>query len=410
MKKITFSVLMLSIALSGFAQKKLVNKAEDKLLYDEPTEANLRSAEADIEKAMADSTTSNQARTYYVAGQIYYKIYEEEEKKRLLGQTANQSIRDEYLVKAIDAYVKTAELDELPDEKGKIKPKYTKNLKTNLETYSKYLINEGLNNYNADDFAKAIALWEKYVAAPSYPILKSSGLEKDSLYNEIKFYIIDAANRVPDLKHKAIKYMEELKDAGYKEQSMYQWLYEEYRMAGDTAAFVRTLLNGLKRFPDDMFLTGNLINYYIRANKLDDAITYLDDAIKKSPESPQYYAVKGNIVLNNKKDFDSAIQLFKKAEELEPTNVLAQAGLGLVYVTRGEEFFKKADAIKDNQQYQKEKQRAKEEYEKAIPYLEKARQLKPDDVDNLRILRAAYLRMERGDDYEKINAEIKMLE
>ena len=414
MKKITFLFVMLSIALSGFAQKRLVNRAED-VLNGELTEANLRSAEADIEKAMIDSTTANLARTYYVAAKIYCKFFEEEEKKRLLGQETNQRIRDKYVVKAIDAYLKTAELDELPDEKGKVKPKYTKELKTNLENYSRQLILEGSNNYNegvkndnADDFVKAIELWEKYLEAPSYPLLKSSGLEKDSLYNEIKFYVVNAANRV-GMKHKAIKYMEELKDAGYQEQNMYQWLYEEYKTAGDTAAFVKTLLDGLKRFPNDKFLVGNLINYYIHASKLDDAVTYLDDAIAKDPGNAQYYAVKGNILLNGKQDFDGAIKLFLKTEELDPSSFLAQTGLGLTYVARGQDISNKANAIKDNQLYLNEIKRAKEEFAKAIPYLEKARTLQPADVDNLNVLKALYLRLERGADYEKIDAEIKIL-
>ena len=407
MRKIVFSVTMLAVALSGFAQKKNVTRAEDKLY--EPTESNLKSAQVDIEAAMKDPTTANWAKTYYVAGQIYYKFYEEEEKKRLSGKTADQSIKDEYLVKAIDAFAKAAQLDELPDEKGKISPKYTKDLKRNIETYSRYLINEGLNNYNERNYVKAVMLWGKYLEVPSYPIVKSSGIEKDTLYNEIKFYAVDAANRVPELKPKAIQFMEELKRAGYKEQSMYQWLYEEYKAANDTVKFLKTLQDGLKKFPNDIYLMGNLINYYIYSNKIDEAITYLDNAIKSDPKNSQYYAVKGNLLLNSKKDFDGAATLFAKAAELDPSNALAQAGLGLVYVTRAEDINDKASSIKDNQKYQAERQRAKAEFEKAIPYLEKARTLKPDDVDNLRVLRAAYLRLERGNDYEKINAEIKAL-
>jgi len=409
MRKIVFSVTMLAIALSGFAQKKNVTRAEDKLY--EPTESNLKSAQADIEAAMKDPTTADQAKTYYVAGQVYYKFYEEEEKKRLGGQTANQSIKDEYLIKAIDAFAKAAELDQKPDEKGKVNPKHTKDLKRNLETYSRYLINEGLNNYNEQNYAKAVALWGKYLEVPFFPIMKSAGMEKDTLYSEIKFYAMSAAINVPELRPTAVRYMEELKDAGYKEQQkIYQWLYDEYKAANDTVKFLKTLQDGLKKFPDDMYLMGNLINYYIYSNKTKEAVDYLDNAIKSDPKNPQYYAIKGNLLLNGEKNYDGAIKLFSDAAELDPSYVLAQAGLGLVYVTRAEEISNSANAIKDNQKYNAERQRAKAEFEKAIPYLEKARTLKPDDVDNLRVLRAAYLRLERGKDYEKINAEIKKLE
>ena len=406
MRKIVILLAMLAVALSGFAQKKNVSRAEN-ALYD-PTESSLKSAKADIEAAMKDPSTANSAKTYYIAGQVYYKFYEEEEKKRLVGKTADQDIKDEFLVKAIDAFAKAAQLDELPDEKGKVSPKYTKELRKNLETYHKYLIKEGYDNYQRDNFAKAVELWTKFVEVPSYPIMKPLGLEKDTTYNEMKFYSVDAANRA-GMKPVAIRYMEELKQAGYKELNMYQWLYEEYKIAEDTVKFLATLQEGLKKFPTDMFLMGNMINYYIYSKKIDEAISYLDAAISAEPQNAQYYAVKGNLMLNSKKDYDKAINLFSKAAELDASNSLAQAGLGLVYVTRAEEINEKASSIRDNKKYEEETQRAKTEWGKAIPYLEKARELKPDDIDNLRVLRAVYLRLSRGDDYDRIDAAVKAL-
>jgi len=418
MKKRIFLVAMLAVALSGFAQKRNVSRAEDKLY--EPTESNLRSAQVDIEAAMKDPTTSEEAKTYYVAGKVYYKFYEEEERKCLdakekerLGMTVtqrcSQEVKDNYLVKAIDAFAKAALLDELPNEKGKVNLKYSKEIKKNLEQYSQYLIREGINNYSENEFKKAVALWAKYFEMPSYPILKTSGLDKDSTYNQIKYYAVLAARNIPELKQQTIQYMEDLKKARYEELPMFQWLYEEYSAAGDTAKFVKTLQEGLRRFPTDKFMTGNLINYYIYSNKVNEAIAYLDDAIKSDPKNSQYYAVKGNLLLNSKKDYDAAIAEYNKAKDLDPSNALALAGLGLIYVTKAEEISNNANDISDNKKYNAEMQRAKAEFEKALPFLEKARTLKADDVDNLRVLSAAYLRLNRGSDYDRINAEIKAL-
>jgi len=419
MKRIVFTVAMLAIALAGFAQKKNVSAAEN-ALYD-PTESNLRDAQTKIEAAMKDPTTKDQAKTYFVAGQVFYKLYEKEEEKKMLQQPFNQKAKDEYLVKAIDAFAKTAKLDELPDEKGKVKPKYTKELKKNLGTYSKYLINEGYANYTANDFARAIELWEKFMETYSYPILIAAGTKKDTTYYEIKYFSMSAAMNAPELRGKAIQYMEELKDDNYgvtlskndktgntPESVFYQWLYDQYSAQKDTVKFVKLLQEGIKKYPSDMYLMGNLINYYIQSEKTDEAVKYLDDAAKKDPKNPQYYAIKGDL-LNRKKDFDGAIAEYNKAIGIDPSYSLAQAGLGLVYVTKAEGIFDEAGKIKDNKKYEAERQRARKEFEKALPYLEKARELNPKDVDNLKVLRAAYLRLDRGKDFDKIDAEIKKM-
>ncbi|HOI27271.1 MAG TPA: tetratricopeptide repeat protein [Paludibacteraceae bacterium] len=405
MKKIAISLMMLAVAASGFSQKKNVSKAESALW----NPIDLVTAKTSIEAAMTDPSTAKWEKTYYIAGNVYYAYYEEEEKKRLLGQPANQAVKNEYLVKAIDAYAKAAEYGQMPDEKGKVKPKYEKEVKANLEKYGKYLINEGLYNYNQSDYKTATNLWRKYLEIPSYPIMKNVGMEKDSLYNEIKYYSVDAANRVPELKPIAVKYMEELKDAGYKAESMYEWLSDEYK-GKDDAKYVKTLQEGMKKFPKNSYLMGSLINYYIFSKKVDEAIAYIDEAIKNDPKNAQYYAVKGNLLLQAKKDYDASVAAYNQAAQLDPQNFLAQSGLGLVYVSKAEEINDKASSIKDNKKYQVERNRAKDEFIKAIPYLEKAKSINPKDIDNLRVLRAAYLRADKGAEYNKIDAEIKELE
>lgn len=397
--------MLLSLAASGFSQKKNVSKAENALV--EPVDLNL--AKNSIEAAMTDPTTAKAEKTYYVAGNVYYKFYEAEEKKKMLNESFSQAIKDENLMKAIDAYAKAGEYGQLPDEKGKVKPKYQKEVKRNLEQYSKYLINEGLASYNEKNYKQAVKVWGKYLEVPTFSVMTGSGFDKDTLYNEIKFYTVDAASRDPELKPLAVKYMEELRDAGYKEETMYEWLAGEYKAAGQTDKYVANLQNGMKKFPKNQFLMGSLINYYIENKKEAEAVAYLDEAIKGNPQNPDYYAVKGNLLLNMKK-FDEATAAFNQAIAVDPRNASAHSGLGIVYVTKAEDINDKASSIRDNKKYNAERAKAKAEFEKAIPFLEKARTLAPKDLDNLRVLRAAYLRTDKGAEYNKIDAEIKALE
>jgi tetratricopeptide (TPR) repeat protein len=405
MRKITFLLMTLILATSAFAQKRNVDRAESKMKSG--SEVDLKEAQTSIENAMKDPTTANDPKTYVVAGNIYYKFYEQEEVKRIQKKNYSQQIKNEYLVKALEAYQKAAVMDGKPDSKGKIKPKYSKDLKTKLGTYSEYLYNEGVYSYQGGDYKSAVNLWGEYLKRPDYPLLQGEGLEKDTLRNKVRYFSLDAANRMPELKPIAIRYMHELIDENYEVPTMYQMLYREYFIEQkDTLKTIQTLKDGLKKYPEDMFLLGNLINIYIYSDKADEALVYLNEAIKNEPQNSQLYTVKGNVLLRSKKDFDGALNEYLTATKIDPSNASAQSGIGLVYVSKAEEIMNKANSIRDNNKYRIEKNRATKEFEKAIEYLEKAKQLDPDDMNNLSLLRAAYLRIDHPN-YQKLDDEIK---
>ena len=116
MKKIVMMACMFAVATCAFSQKKNVSGAEGKLY--EPVD--LPGAKSQIELAIADPTTANQAKTYWVAGQVYFKIYEEESGKKMMKTPYDQKVMNENLIKSIDSYIKCADLDVKPNEKGKI--------------------------------------------------------------------------------------------------------------------------------------------------------------------------------------------------------------------------------------------------------------------------------------------------
>lgn len=398
------TAFMLAIATCAFSQKKNVSGAEGKLY--EPVD--LPGAKNQIELAMADPSTANQAKTYWVAGQVYFKIYEDEAKKKMMKSSYDQKIMDENLLKSIDAYIKCADLDVQPNEKGKIKPKYQKEIKNTLKQYSNYLVNEGLENFNLKNYESAVSLWGKYLDMPKVPIMQSEKLNADTMYNEIKFYTIHAASSVPSKKSEAIKFMEELKNDNYKAETMYEWLYDAYKGAGDTAKFVKTLQEGIEKFPSNKFLMGSLINYYLESKKENEASNYLDAAIAKDPQNPQYYLVKGEMYLKQGK-FADAISICEKAIGIDGKSFDAQYYTGFAYIKKAEEMDNAANNIKNQKKYLAEKKKVKAEFGKAVPYLEKARTIKPEDVTNLNLLKTAYYRVGNGAKYKEIDAIIKKI-
>jgi tetratricopeptide (TPR) repeat protein len=404
MKKIVMMACMFAVATCAFSQKKNVSGAEGKLY--EPVD--LPGAKSQIELAIADPTTANQAKTYWVAGQVYFKIYEEESGKKMMKTPYDQKVMNENLIKSIDSYIKCADLDVKPNEKGKIKPKYQKEIKSRLKQYTNYLINEGIACFSEKDYESAVNVWSKYLDMPKVPLMQNEGFKADTMYNEIKFYTINAASNVPSKKQEAIKYMEELKDDNYKAETMYEWLYDAYKGIGDTEKFVNTLKEGIEKFPSNKYLMGSLINYYLESKKEAEALSYLDAAIAKDPSNPQYYLVKGELFLKQNK-FAEAIEICEKAIANDANSFDAQYYTGFAYVKKAEEIEKNASEIKNQKKYLAEKKKAKADFSKAIPYLENARKIKQEDATNLNLLKTAYYRVGNGAKYKEIDALLKKL-
>lgn len=169
---------------------------------------------------------------------------------------------------------------------------------------------------------------------------------------------------------------------------------------------LQVLNEGIKKYPSNKYLVGNMINYYLNNNKEQEATQYLDAAIQKDPNNAQYYAIKGEMLLK-KKQYDAAIEPLTKATQLDPEDFTAQFECGMAIEKKGEEILEAASKIKDAKKYTAQKNKATEEFKKSLPYLEKARQLDGDHEQNLRFLRSVYYKLSMNKNYEEINAVIK---
>lgn len=405
MKKITVTVFALAMAMGGFAQKKNVSAAEGNLY--EPV--NLTEAKSQIEAAMKDPSTANWSKTYYIAGQVYFKIYEKGANERGLKMQYSQDEMSEALLQSVNAYLKCGDLDQKPDEKGKIKPKYTKDVVKNVKTYAEYIISEGQEHQKKGENEKAIKMMQAYLELPNNELMKNENIQNSSIYNDVKFLVVNLAASVPAKRPLMIQYMNDLKKAGYKEETMYEWLSDAYSSDKQYDKMLQELQEGIKKYPSNKYLIGNMINYYLDNNKEQEAVQYLDAAIQKDPNNAQYYMIKGEMLIK-KNQFDDAAANLKKATELDPSNFNAQYECGLAYEKKGEEIMDAAVKIKDVKKYNAQKTKAIDEFKKSLPFFEKARQINGDDEMNLRFLRSVYYKLSMNDKYSEVDKAIKAIE
>lgn len=403
MKRLLLTVALCVAATASFAQKKAVNEAQSIAKGEKPDFGEARTL---IKGALDNAETKDDAKTWYVAGFIEDQQFSNERTKQVIGQQPDEPVMYGALINVLPYFLKAYELDQQPNEKGKIKPKYTKDIKGILSANHVYYINGGAYYFDQKDYKKAYDFFDQYLQISDLPMFKGEQVaERDSNFMTVQFYAAVAATQLGDSKL-AIAALERAKDTDYRANDVYQYLCYEYEQAKDTVNLEKTLEEGMVKFPEESYYLMSLINNYIYSNRNDKAIEYLNTAIAKDPNNAQLYDVMGRVYETGLKDFANAEKYFEKALEINPDYLESLSNLGRIYYNQGVNKQGEANMINDSKQYQEELAVAKEFFKKALPYFEKAHQMKPEEREYMTALRGIYYNLNMGAEFDAIEAEM----
>ncbi len=402
MKRVLLTVALCVVATAAFAQKKAVNEAQSL------AKANKDFADARglIKGALENEETKNDPKTWFVAGFIEDQQFSAERTKQILGNTPNEPVMYEALGSILPYFKKAYELDQLPDAKGKVKPKHTKDIKSILSANHIYYINGGAYYFDQRDYNKAYEFFEQYLEISNLPMFKGEKVaERDSNFMTVQFYAAVAATQLGD-SQKAIQALERAKNTEFRQNDVYQYLCYEYEQAKDSVNFEKTLEEGLKKFPEEKYYLLNLINTYIYSNRNDKAVEFLNTAIANEPNNAQLYDVLGRVYETGFKDYAKAEEAFTKANQLDPENTDILSNLGRVYYNQAVNKQGEANMINDSKLYQEELLKAKDLFRKALPFFEKAYGLQPDNTEYMIALRGIYYNLDMGEKFEEMDAKL----
>ncbi len=403
MKRLLLTVALCVAATASFAQKKAVNEAQSIAKGEKPDFAEARTL---IKGALENPETKDDAKTWYVAGFIEDQQFSNERTKQVIGQQPDEPVMYGALINILPYFQKAYELDQMPNEKGKIKPKYTKDIKGILGANHVYYINGGAYYFDQKDYKKAYDFFDQYLQISDLPMFKGEQVaERDTNFMTVQFYAAVAATQLGDSKL-AIEALERAKNSDYRANDVYQYLCYEYEQAKDTVNLEKTLEEGMVKFPEEPYYLMSLINNYIYSNRNDKAIEYLNTAIAKDPNNAQLYDVMGRVYETGLKDFANAEKYFQKALEINPDYIEALSNLGRIYYNQGVNKQGEANMINDSKQYQEELAVAKDFFKKALPYFEKAHEMKPEEREYMTALRGIYYNLNMGDKFDEIEAEM----
>ncbi len=439
-----FTVLMIAMLISGlaFAQPVKLNSAIEEL-----ADYRLKAAKDNIEEAMEHEKTKNDPKTWYYAGKIYMTIYivstmddaievgmSREMVRRVMGEPeknrrhwmqyepemkinfdekdnvesfskpadgAYENLMEEPLVEAYQAFQKSISLDEDKE--------FTAGVTLELNRMSSLTYNAAVQAYNAKEFEEAITYFMKTV-----DLKKTFGeVDTNSIYNAA----LSATNA--KMYDKALELYQELIKHEFANPAIYTAASQIYMFEEDTANAIDVLLLGRKRYPGDYNVIINLTNIYLAEGDVEKSTDLLNLALEKQPDNEQLYynvgvvydeAAKDTLLSDEKRDelLQLAVKNYESAIELKEDYFDAYYNLGALYFNNGVQILLQANELplSETEKYDQLKEKANDQFQKALPYLERAYELKPDDRNTLLALKELYTRTKQYDKLKEINEKL----
>ena len=389
MKKFYSLLLVVCISLGALAQKGQVTSALSFI-----DQGALDKAKEALDQAFVNEKSKDWFNTYFAKGKLCQAVYKANDPKF-------SSICADPLAEAYAAYEKAISLD----PKGGTKKKIITNMVYNALALDLYA--QGSKKFEAKDFEGALSSFATQIEITESD--KYAGAIDTGMYYNAGLAAINSKKY-----ENAIKYFETCAEMKYLGITPHIQIYESLMGLGDTIKAEAYLLDLPNKFPGDNQVTLQLIDFYLKADKPDQAQKYIEIAKAADPDNYSLYFAAGIMNLNQNK-FDEAITELTKSIEIKNDLYDTQYGLGAAYINKAADMFLKANDIMDVNKYTIAIDEANTVYAKALPYMERALELKPDDPYTLRSLQELYYRLKQKDaslnaKYEEVRAKVSAIE
>jgi len=379
MKKLIMLMLAVTVSLSAFAQPKNVNKANTAFGKMEYAEAI-----ALIEPAILDEKTKDKGRTWYIRAQIYGAI-------AMSDDESVQAIDPDALMKGVESYKKVLEIEKEGSNYGGLS-------EINLGQLTGTVMNKGVEAYQADDYETAMYAFDAYTKV----------VPEDTTGYIYAALMAQQLERYEDV----VKYYQGSFDIGYYPKSALNTVvYYQLNKLDNPDKAMEYIKLAMKQYPEDNDFRKTAVDILIKMDKIDEAIAELKVTIEEEPENSMLYTNLG-LLYDSQEKYELAVEQYEKALEINPADRFSLINLAVFYIGLGDKINKQAIDM-DVATYRKEgaafEEKAKVEWNKAVPFLEKV--LEADDADELALqnLHAVYFKLKDYDSAKKMETRRREL-
>lgn len=367
MKKLLVSLLFCTAGVSVMAQKAKVNSADENL-----KKQDLEKAKADIDAALQNEKTKNDAKTWLVNGKILEAMGTKQKSAALALESYN-------------AFKKALEID--PKMKEAV-------LEMNGPMFNVYatIANAGYGFLNEQKWDSSLVDFKHAFEIAEFYNSKNLGstIPTDTALTFYTGYAANQAKKNDD----AFTYLKKAADLQFKgEPALYVVLGQLYEEKGDQANWLKTIEQGKALFPKDKRFNDMEMAFYSKTGKTNELLSMLEKKMTDNPTDQAAvldYAIRVDNLANPRDDkgndapkpanYDELIgkaeAAYKKAIEMKPDDATANFQLGALYFNRAVVHNKQLNELDSKQQSSPKAKELQGKVEalmnQALPFFEKA--------------------------------------
>jgi hypothetical protein len=222
-----------------------------------------------------------------------------------------------------------------------------------------------------NNFAQGYDFFAHYLDAAQQPLFTSyKYATTDSVLPRAAYWATYCGYRLqdPDL---TLRYAQIA--MAYKPRAQYvlQYQCEAYQQQKRQAAYLETLREGLRSYPEYQYFFPRLADYYKAQNENDSLLVIADYGLQVNSKEPLFLLAK-SIALLNLERYDECVSISKEMIALNDSLSEAHFNIATCYLNQALELEQKGEPRKHREELRKL-------YAAARPYMEKYRSLLPDD-------------------------------
>ncbi|SFC64011.1 hypothetical protein SAMN05421780_107199 [Flexibacter flexilis DSM 6793] len=343
-----------------------------------------------VEVAAVHPETANNPKTWYYKGWILKEKFKKQGMK-----DDNFSIRRT----GSEAFAKSISLD--------TKAEYKSDCAKLIMYLTASLYNEGTDNFNDKKYKEAIPFFDEYIKEVSL-------LSTDSLDNSAYFYLGYSYYHEKN-EAQAKKYLEKCRQLKYPDAVVYDFLGHIYDNEKKSAEALKTLEEGTAKYPKDKPLAITHVNVLMKNQKNKEAVTRIEKALQSDSKNLDLYLVLGTACERaSAKDsvqkmmyLEKAQNAYKKALDLDSTNFMANYNYGIISYNKGVDQINNQSYDIDLLDLDKVLNQSTDLFKKALPYLERASRLKPENKNTLMALEGIYVHIQAEDKLAQVRTKLQ---
>lgn len=287
-------------------------------------------------------------------------------------------------------------LDARPDGKGRVRPTYRKTNAELLRALRPNIYYGGTWHVRKADYRAAFDFFDDYLQAPLQPLYADYHYEQtDTMLQTAAYWATYCGYKMQDA-DRMLKYCKRTQSAPATEAFGIQCEAYAHHLRSASAPYADALRRGYEAYPLHPYFFPRLADFYAEQGRNDSVLVIANRGLEVN-DSNMLFLLAKSVALLNLERYDDCIETSLYMLQLNDTMPEPHFNIATCYLNR-------ALAVEQQNQPRRNRQRLRDLYKSAQPYMEDYRRLAPNDKQRWApALYRIYLNLNMGKQFEEID-------